>query len=106
MALGIAFMVASSHSGAESAADFSAATGEGGIITNDGAGGSDARPDTVDIGRETSTSGTPGGGGGGSSAGRRDDSGSCSCTMDQTPGSGVMALALLLLALTRKKRDQ
>lgn len=102
----LALLLISAAGAAESTKDFSAATGDGSIITKDGQGGYDlSKVDTVEAGREASSSGTPGAGGGtGGAADRRDDTGSCNCSVDQSPGPGLAALVLLLLLAARRKR--
>ena len=95
----LAALLAGGPAAAESkVVDFSAATGDGSIITKDGIGGYDASMmvDSVDIGKEASTSGT-GGGGGSGAAGRRDDGSGCSCSVER--GAGDLALPVGLVAL-------
>lgn len=99
----LALVLVSAPVAAETTKDFTATTNDGSIITNDATGGYDFSGfDSGDAGKDASTSGTSGTGGGGP-AGRRDDSTGCSCSVEQSPGAGLVALVLLLLALRRRK---
>ena len=100
-----ALLLFSSPGEAEMSKDFTAATNDGSLITNDATGDFDfSGIDSVDAGQDASASGTSGTGGGGT-AGRRDDS-SCSCSVEQAPGPGMVTLVLLLLSFRRRTRSQ